>query len=407
MSLAKLLALPFRYRPWRPLHMCMILNDMAPPSQPELEHTTHLSATIDWLCRAQDIRNGDPDAGGVSAGWSFEDGWLPSYPETTGYIIETFLAASKLLQRPNLEKRAQRMIDWELSIQQDDGAFPGHFGEAGSRPVIFNTGQIMHGMLAGYLQLGRKECLEAAVKAGWWLVQQQDADGCWRRFEHNDVPHVYNTRGTWALVATGLIANEPELTQAARRNLDWALTQQTASGWFATNAFTPDKVPFTHTIAYAIRGFLESGVLLEDQRYLTAALAAARGMAHAQRSDGWLAGTFADNWAARASYSCLTGVAQMSLNWTRLAQDGGAPELREHAQRAIACIKRTQRLSDADDSVRGGIAGSFPIWGDYSRFEYPNWAAKFFADALMMDMLDEAIPPIAMRTDKPGAHSHD
>ena len=84
---------------------------------------------IDWLCRAQDVRNGHADAGGVSAGWSFEDGWLPSYPETTGYIIETMLAAAKVLQRPELVARAQRMIDWELSIQQPDGAFPGHFGE--------------------------------------------------------------------------------------------------------------------------------------------------------------------------------------------------------------------------------------------------------------------------------------
>ncbi len=44
--------------------------------------------------------------------------------------------------------------------------------------------------------------------------------------------------------------------------------------------------------------------------------------------------------------------------------------------------------------MRGGIAGSAPIWGDYSRFEYPNWAAKFFADALMMDMQDIAVPPV-------------
>jgi hypothetical protein len=44
--------------------------------------------------------------------------------------------------------------------------------------------------------------------------------------------------------------------------------------------------------------------------------------------------------------------------------------------------------------VRGGIAGSAPIWGDYSRFEYPNWAAKFFADALMMDMADISVPPV-------------
>jgi len=38
------------------------------------------------------------------------------------------------------------------------------------------------------------------------------------------------------------------------------------------------------------------------------------------------------------------------------------------------------------DEVRGGIAGSWPIWGAYSRFEFPNWAAKFFADALMLNM---------------------
>jgi hypothetical protein len=36
-------------------------------------------------------------AGGVSAGWSFEDGWLPEYPETAGYIIE----ASSTPPRPH------------------------------------------------------------------------------------------------------------------------------------------------------------------------------------------------------------------------------------------------------------------------------------------------------------------
>lgn len=387
--------------------MRLTLGDVtSPASEPARTHRVHLEATIDWLCRAQDVRAQQGDAGGFSAGWSFEDGWLPSYPETTGYIIETFIAAASVLNRPELVARAQRAIDWELSLQHGDGAFPGHFGEAGSHPVIFNIGQIMHGMIAGYVQLGRKECLEAAVKAGWWLARQQDEDGCWRKFEHNGVPHVYNTRGTWALVTTGLLANESELTKAARRNLDWALTQQTQSGWFATNAFTPDKNPFTHTIAYAIRGFVESGVLLNDQRYLSAALAAARGMARVQRADGCLAGTYGDNWQPRASYSCLTGVAQMNLNWTRLAQDGGAPELRENARRAINYVKRTQKLDDSHDAVRGGIAGSSPIWGDYSRFEYPNWAAKFFADALMMDMLDEAIPPLATRVAKPTEPAH-
>jgi hypothetical protein len=286
------------------------------------------------------------------------------------------------------------MIDCELSIPHADGAFPGHFGEAGSRPVIFNTGQIMHGMIAGKVQLGREDCLAAAVRAGHWLADQQDDDGCWRKFEHNDTPHVYNTRGTWALLSTGLIAGEARLVEAARRNLDWALTQQTVSGWFATNAFVPGRSPFTHTIAYAIRGFLESGVLLGEARYIDAALRAGRGLATVQREDGWLAGTYRDGWIADAAYSCLTGVAQMSLTWTRLAQATGDNSLRKTARAAIGFVKTTQRLDDPDPAVRGGIAGSAPIWGDYSRFEYPNWAAKFFADALMMDLADIAVPPV-------------
>jgi len=156
----------------------MLADAAFPLAQPVQTHRVHLEAAIDWLCRAQDVRALERDAGGFSAGWSFEDGWLPSYPETTGYIIETLLAASRVLNRPELVGRARRAIDWELSLQHENGAFPGHFGEAGSHPVIFNTGQIMHGLLAGHLQLGRTECLQAAAKAGWWLARQQDEDGC-------------------------------------------------------------------------------------------------------------------------------------------------------------------------------------------------------------------------------------
>jgi len=358
---------------------------------PPQEHRVHLDAAMAWLKRAQDAT---PDAG-VAQTWLIRyQKWAPSYPETTGYIIETLLEASRVLGRPELVERARRMIEWELSIQQPDGAFPGHFGEPGSRPVIFNTGQIMHGMIAGHLQLGRSDCLEAAVRAGHWLADQQDADGCFRRFEHHDTPHVYNTRATWPLLSTGLIAGEKRLVDAARKHMDWALTQQTPSGWFQANAFVPWRNPFTHTIAYAIRGLLEAGVLLGEDRWLAAALKAGRGMAAAQRADGWLAGTYRDGWVADASYSCLTGVAQMSLNWTRLAQATGDETLRTHARAGLQYVKRTQRLDHPDPAVRGGIAGSAPIWGDYSRFEYPNWAAKFFADALMMDLRDLSVPPV-------------
>jgi len=323
------------------------------------------------------------DAGGVSAGWSFEDGWLPGYPEATGYIIETFIEAAQVLERPDLIGRAHRMIDWELGLQHADGTFPGHYGEPGSEPVIFNTGQIIHGLLAGYLRFGRQECLAAAVRASLWLVEKQDADGCWRRSQHNNIPHTYDTRASWALLRTGLVAQEPKLQIAAVRQLDWALHQQEDDGWFRNNAFKADAAPFTHTIAYAISGFLESGLLLGDERYWCAARKAARALAKIQRSDGWLAGAYSRNWRPRASYCCLTGVAQMTVNWA-LAVSCGAVEFAHHARLALAYLKRHHRVAARDAVIRGGMAGSYPIWGAYERFCYPAWAAKFFADALML-----------------------
>ncbi|HZU87842.1 MAG TPA: prenyltransferase/squalene oxidase repeat-containing protein [Stellaceae bacterium] len=383
--LAALLRLPYRYEPWRLRHIRLVLRDMAGGSRgPVCDDKTHLAAALDWLCLAQDVRDGECDAGGVSAGWSFEDGWLPSYPETTGYIIETFIDAAASLDRPDLIARAHRMIDWELTLQHPDGAFPGHYGEPGSKPVIFNTGQIMHGLLAGYFRLDRPECLAAAVRAGIWLAAQQDADGCWRRSQHNGIPHTYDTRASWALLHTGMAAQEPKLQSAARRQLDWALQQQDNDGWFANNAFTADAAPFTHTIAYAVAGFLHSGLLLGDERYLAAARKAARALAKLQRSDGWLAGAYGRNWVREASYCCLTGVAQTAIVWAILAQSCGETEFMDPARRALLYLKGRHRVTAGDAVIRGGIAGSYPIWGAYERFYYPAWATKFFADAVML-----------------------
>lgn len=390
---SKILNLPFRYKPWKPEHLKIILSDLGginkQPIRPDKEH---LEETIDWLCRAQDLRNHHTDSGGVSAGWSFEDGWLPSYPETSGYIVETFIAAEQLLEWSDLTDRANKILDWELSIQNTDGSFPGHFGEPGSKPVIFNTGQIMHGLVSGYRQFNRIECLEAAVRAGYWMLEQQDQDGCWRRSVHNNTPHTYNTRAAWALLRTALAANDKKLEQSAVDNIQWALSQQTDSGWFETNAFTFGKAPFTHTIAYAIRGILESGLLVDNEQMIQAAIKAAKGQANMQRADGWLAGTYADEWVPQSRYCCLTGLAQFCIIWFRIEQSGYKNDLTSAAQKGLEFIKSNQRRIGDDTPQDGGIAGSTPIWGRYSMFEYPNWAAKFFADALMHNMTTISIP---------------
>ncbi len=395
MSAFRLLQAPFRYRLLRPSHVRLILDDLAGASVgQERDPDTHLHAAIDWLCRAQDRRDGTPDAGGVSAGWSFEDGWLPSYPETSGYIIETFVAAAEVLSRPDLADRANRIIDWELSIQNDDGSFPGHFGEPGSQPVIFNTGQIVHGMVAGYTELGRDQCLEAALRACDWMVRCQDEDGCWRRNVHNGVPHTYNTRAAWAVLRVAALTGDGRLAAAVARNLEWALTQQTECGWYATNGFTRGQIPFTHTIAYAIRGLLEGGLLTKDERFVNSAVMAARALAADQRDDGWLAGTYDDGWVPSSTYCCLTGLAQMTLVWQRIRQALGERRFQDCIDRGLRYLKQHHRINGSQAPHDGGVAGSFPLWGRYSMFEFPNWATKFFADALMTEIRDVTIPRV-------------
>ena len=47
-------------------------------------------------------------------------------------------------------------------------------------------------------------------------------------------------------------------------------------------------------------------------------------------------------------------------------------------------LKMTQSLTSRNPGIKGALAGSYPIWGGYFSYRYPNWATKFYADALML-----------------------
>ena len=109
----------------------------------------HLLATAEWLERAQDA-TGD---GGVSGRYHLRHGWSSSYPETTGYIVPTFLALARELGESRFQERASRCIEFLLSLQHPDGAFPAlEVAENRTVPSVFNTAQV--------LQIGRASCRE-------------------------------------------------------------------------------------------------------------------------------------------------------------------------------------------------------------------------------------------------------
>jgi uncharacterized protein YyaL (SSP411 family) len=345
------------------------------PGRPASDDT-HLEAALAWLYRAQDAG----DDRGVSHSYRIGRGWLPSYHETTGYIIPTLLNLSEKRADPEARRRALEMADWELTVQLPSGAIPNLVAR---EPVVFNTAQVVFGWLAAFRVTGDERFLTAARRAGRWLVEVMDPDGAWRRYTGTAAGVIFYARAAWALVELASITGDEQSVAAARRFLAWSLDREEDEGWFGENCLTDNDRPLLHTIAYAAQGQLESGLALGDSRLIEAATRTARALAAQVRRDGWLAGRYARRWRPEVRWACLTGMAQISIVWARLHGLTPEPVFAEAAERVNRYLKATQDLTSRNPGLRGGIRGSFPIHGAYLRYSVPNWATKFFLDALL------------------------
>ena len=344
----------------------------------------HLQAAMDWLCAAQDATG----EGGVASLYDVRAGeWGPAYPETTGYIIPTFYDFAASSQDDSYRQRALRMAEWLLPLQLESGAFPiGPLWPGWERkPIVFDTGQIMFGLLRTYKETGRNEFLEAARRAGDWLSEIQDEDGSWRQHTSLEYVHTYNTRVAWAVLLLAEATGAEQYRDTAVKNISWALTQQTADGWFQHMEFRPEEPPLTHTIAYTIRGILECGLSLENQEMIQAAQRAANALRDRQKQDGYLRARYGAAWQSDTDWCCLTGNAQMAIIWFKLYKLTGDQSYLQAAKMANHYVKQRQSRQAKLPGVRGGVAGSYPIYGGYEPYRNLNWAAKFFADSLLLE----------------------
>lgn len=345
-----------------------------------------LPELIDWLGRAQDCSRWAD--GGVARDFSLVHGWASSYPETTGYIVPTLLAYAERVAEPDaLRQRARRMLDWLVQIQLPSGAYQaGRIDAQPVVPVTFNTGQILLGLAAGERMFGGYR--DTLRRAADWLVQTQDPDGCWRRFP---TPYAspgvkaYETHVAWGLLEAARVDADRGYEQAARANVDWALGSLRSNGWIDNCCLADITKPLTHTIGYALRGMLEMYRFGRNPKYLAAARLTADGVMTALRNDGYLPGKLRPDWSGAVSWACLTGCAQIAHCWLILYEETGLRSYADAGFSANAFVRRTVRIAGAPE-VRGAVKGSLPYHGAYCRYQYPNWAAKFLADSLMLEI---------------------
>jgi hypothetical protein len=359
--------------------------------EPQVVPAGAIDAGIGWLLTTHDVTG----RRGSSKGFSLFDGWRPAFPETTGYVIGTLLARAAQTGSDELRARAVEMGDWEIEVQgADGGIMEGVVADPPGRSIVFNTGMVMHGWLDLHEATGDERHLAAARRAGGFLAAHQEPDGSWRgEATYARIPHTYNARVAWALARLADALDDDAHRQAARRKLAWVESRQRANGWFEDCIFTPGMLPSTHSIAYTLRGLLESAILLGEHDHVATALRGAKPLLGVFERMGWLPATYDADWRPRARYACLTGTAQIGGVWLRLYQATGEVRLRDAGLAAIAQAARYQERKGPRD-VRGALAGSFPVFGRYAPFQYPNWATKFLVDSLMLrDAVLGARPP--------------
>lgn len=352
----------------------------------EWSDARHLDETMAWIARAQDECGGD----GVANVYYLASGFGVAYPETSGYIIATYLAYAENGGDDEFVRRAVRIADWEIAVQAPNGGI--YSSTALKQTRVFNTGQVLLGWCTLYEHTADERYLRAAARAGDYLLREQTDAGTWVKDTYCGA-RTYHARVDWGLLRLAELTGRSEFALAAVRNLGWVLAQQQQNGWFAACGFN-DDLPIMHVIIYTLRGLLESSQVMTDgvhalgilPRVVVAAdaLCAALEAQPVRGIAGMVPTAFDAQWRSTDEDSCLTGNAQLCCFLYRLAHCTGNERYRRVADVVLSATKRTQSVSTSIPPVRGAIAGSYPIAHGYVPNGYPNWAAKFFADALLM-----------------------
>jgi hypothetical protein len=348
-----------------------------------------LRSVIGWILCAQ------RRDGGIAAYYSLFTGYSNSYPEVTGYIIPTLYDFAGAGSDDTVRHAIFRATDWLLSLQMRSGAFPGGLSTRGvaTQPSVFNTGQILQGLVRAYRETRKAEILQCAIAAGDWLTSIQQPDGSWTGpAAYQGSAHTYYSMVAWALAqlaAESAPGSAPEskalpCAAAADRNIDWVLTHVKPSGWIDGINLSGHPT-YLHFIAYVIQGLLECGILRHRDDAIQAAAKAAWVLLRKFETHKRLPGSYETDFAAGQKFACLTGNAQMSCVWLRLF------EVTDDLRYLNAALKMNEMLkqslpANGSRGVVGGVAGSAPIWGAYQPMRFISWGNKFLADALMLEL---------------------
>ena len=274
-----------------------------------------------------------------------------SYPEVTGYYIPSLI-------RWGYRDIALNYTNWLLSIQKEDGSW---YDTDNKSPYIFDSGQILKGLLSIREIYSDKDKIDTSIKKGCeWILSCMDEEGqlvtpnqiAWGKDTRtcSDVIHIYCLS---PLIEASKIYKKDEYKEKALKI--W--------NYYKTNYY--NKIMnfslLSHFYAYLMEALLDIGEI-------EMAKIAMKRMEKYQKESGAIPAYNNCDWV------CSTGLFQLSLVWYRLGN--------------YKCANKAFEYACKLQNESGGWYGSY-VSEDNPKEEnkyFPSaeisWANKYFLDAL-------------------------
>jgi malonyl-CoA O-methyltransferase len=282
------------------------------------------SHAIRWL-RSQEL---------VSGGIRVHSAHTHAYPEVTGYLIPTLIDFGE-------RELAIRLIRWLISIQRADGSY---FGPDDGKPYIFDTGQVLRGLLAAKEIIPR--AMDAARRAVDYLYKEMQDHGKkgFRNHYSGVIPESIHLYILPPLLKAADVFDDRNIRLSVNNCLEFYLLHSDA---LRLN-------DLTHFLAYQLEALIDLG-------HPEPAIPVLDSLREQQKQDGFVRGKNGASWI------CTPGLAQLAVCWYKTGQW-------QAADKAISWLEKHQTRS-------GGFLGSYGWRASYFPRVELSWAVKYYLDA--------------------------
>ena len=195
----------------------------------------------------------------------------------------------------------------------------------------------------------------------------------------------YYTHVAWPMLEVWKRTLNTSLRFAAERYLDMALGRKQPNGVISRWGLTMRVLPLLTPWLMPSGGFRSTRLIGDYDKY-------GRPMElnieffhkKSELRNGRIPGEFSEDLNENNSYVCLTGNAQLAICILLMEREYNDLRIVNSAAKMVDYVGSVQSKSNFIKGICGGVAGSYPLWGRYMFIRYPNWAAKYYCDSLML-----------------------